>query len=230
MTHGAATPVASGPASWVLRAPFPPAGGRGTLAGVHALDIALFHHVNQGWANPLFDWLMPALSHGNKHWFGILLMVGGWLYVLLRLGSRGRWAAVLLLVAVVLSNELSDLGKHSIESLRPCVELAGARVIGDSLTSQGMPSGHAANTAAAATVLFFSLGRRWWPIWLLPFAVGLSRIYIGVHYPLQVLAGWAVGIAVGLLLVGLWRLLERRGQVEADGAPIRYDDEGGEQR
>ena len=63
------------------------------------------------------------------------------------------------------------------------------------------PSGHSMDTAALATALFFVLPRRWWPAFpLFALAVGWARMYLGVHFPSDVLAGWSAGAGWVLLV------------------------------
>jgi membrane-associated phospholipid phosphatase len=75
--------------------------------------------------------------------------------------------------------------------------------------SSSMPSGHASASAAGAVILGYLLGGRWaWALGLLAVAVGFARVYIGVHYPSDVLAGAALGVGVGLVAVWLVRRLQ----------------------
>ena len=72
-----------------------------------------------------------------------------------------------------------------------------------------MPSGHAAASAAGAVILAYLLGGRWaWAVGLLAVAVAFGRVYVGVHYPSDVLAGAALGVVVGLVAVVLVRRLQ----------------------
>lgn len=80
--------------------------------------------------------------------------------------------------------------------LRPCVELPDVHLRVDTMTSFGTASAHSANMAAVATAFTFYFGWRAWPWWVVAFMTGLSRIYVGVHYPSQVLFGWLTGIIV----------------------------------
>jgi undecaprenyl-diphosphatase len=73
--------------------------------------------------------------------------------------------------------------------------------------ASSFPSGHAATSAAGAVILSVLVGRGIWP-WLAALAllIGFSRVYVGVHYPGDVLAGAALGAAVALGFVRLLRL------------------------
>jgi undecaprenyl-diphosphatase len=76
--------------------------------------------------------------------------------------------------------------------------------------SSSFPAGHAATAFAGATVLCY-VAPRLTPLFVvLAAAVGFSRIYVGVHYPTDVLAGAAIGLLVGALAVGILRLIERK--------------------
>jgi membrane-associated phospholipid phosphatase len=198
------------------------------------VDWAIFHWINLGWAGPFWNVVMSALSFGNKNAFWISVLVLAWLILLLRFGSLGRRAALILIPAVVAANLLSDVGKNHLGMLRPCdfrsvgvhsivtmsngaypihvydTDVGKVRVIGEPLTSGGMPSAHAANNAAAAGgILFFFRRKAWWIVFL-PLFVGLSRVYVGVHFPSQVFVGWLVGGGVGWVLawvdVRIWPL------------------------
>ena len=178
---------------------------------MHAADVAVFRWIN-GWSNdvaPFFDFL----SEANKNWvFRIAIAV--LLIWMLAANKQTRKAAIFAVCAVVLSNSLTDLLKHSFYSMRPSVPQSdvwstimphGVGWLG----SSGTASAHAANMAAIAVIItaFFD----WWgviPI-VLAFLTGIARIYVGVHYPSQVLLGWICGVAMGLLVVLSYKLWMR---------------------
>lgn len=156
-------------------------------------DRAIFYWIN-GWPdglNPLFQ----LMSEGNKWWPVriALALLATWLIW----NGRTRVTTILALIAWPIANFSVDLLKHGLQMLRPCVELPDVHLRVDPLTSYGTASAHAASMAAVATAMF--LGLRWkaWPWMVVAFLVGLSRVYVGVHYPSQVLFGWATGIAIG---------------------------------
>ena len=107
------------------------------------------------------------------------------------------WAADV--IAVVL--------KPIVDRTRPYVILPEAEPLLRWDVSASMPSGHAATSAAGAVILAYLLGRWAWGLALLAVAVSYSRVYIGVHYPTDVLVGAAIGAAVALVAIVLLRRL-----------------------
>ena len=87
--------------------------------------------------------------------------------------------------------------------------------------STSFPAGHAATAFACATLLscFFPRGLPWFA--LLAVAIGFSRVYVGVHYPGDVLGGAAIGIAVGLVAFAVVRLLSGSTGWPASRRPTR---------
>jgi len=183
-----------------------------------AMDTQLFFLINRGMANPLFDALMPALTHQ-----GYLLVIPLALYALYA-GSRpgtpgGRsyvraaFAAVLIaMLAVLLGEALCSLLKMLIARPRPCHVLEGVRLLVNCSASFSLPSSHAVTSFAYAVPLFV-LTRPFLPIaWrlapvLLAALVAFSRPYLGVHYPSDVVAGALLGTAVaGVMCWGFGKI------------------------
>ena len=163
---------------------------------LQTIDSAAFRFVNQSLANPVFDRLMPFLS-GNP--FFAPALVGLIALLLWRGGSRGRLCVAMLLLLVLATNNwvvenLKQLGARP----RPFLQMADVRLLVGRGGSHAMPSSHAANWFAATAMVWFYY-RRTAAFVLLPLAmlVSFSRIYNGVHYPSDVLAGALVGAAVG---------------------------------
>ncbi|HEX5469843.1 MAG TPA: phosphatase PAP2 family protein [Gaiellaceae bacterium] len=134
----------------------------------------------------------------------------------LALGWRPYFLVPLLVTAAsVWSADLAALGlKHAIDRPRPRLSIPEAHPLmgagGDS-----MPSGHAATAFAGAVVLTY-LWRRGAPFFfVLAAAIAFARIYVGVHYPTDVLAGAALGAVVG----AVWVVALRPPRPSAGGRP-----------
>lgn len=129
------------------------------------------------------------------------------------------------LCAWPVSNWITDQFKHYLPFPRPNMDLVDAVVRTGALESPGTASAHSANMAAIATVWVMMLGPRWGSIWVvIAFLTGFSRIYVGLHYPYQVLLGWAVGIFVGWAAVSLSRrILRQPKNVASIGEPSDQD-------
>jgi undecaprenyl-diphosphatase len=171
------------------------------------MDIQLFHLINCGMANPLFDVLMPALTQQ-----GYLLVFPVVLYTLYA-GSRSRTpagstyivtalsAVLIAALAVLLSDALGSQLKVLIARPRPCQALETVRLLVRCPSSFSLPSSHAVTSFAYATPLFvltrpfLRLAWRLMPV-VLATAVAFSRPYLGVHYPSDILAGALLGAAV----------------------------------
>jgi membrane-associated phospholipid phosphatase len=157
------------------------------------LDAGAFAAVAGG-GSPWLDRLLPRLSRSANHgmlWIGTAGALAAW-------GGRGgRAAAAGGLGATALTSLLVNQGiKRVVRRPRPplaAVPLA-RRMPMPATTS--FPSGHAASAGAFATAAAAELTVLRVPLAVLAAAVGVSRVYVGVHYPVDVLAGAAVGAAV----------------------------------
>jgi membrane-associated phospholipid phosphatase len=118
-----------------------------------------------------------------------------------RCRRRVPLAALSGLLAVGAAAGLTSILKDTFERVRPALADPGIEALVPTPESASFPSGHAATAFAAAIVVGAFYPRLRWPLLGLAMLVGLSRIYLGVHYVLDVLAGAALGLGLGLLIV-----------------------------
>ena len=174
------------------------------------MDERILLWINQGWGNVLFDGLFWWVSQRPEFAYPLALLL---LYDCSR--REGRAGARLFLV-LLLTITVGDLLGHLLKDLfampRPCQAIfEQLRALGGGVVRRcgdkpnGMPSNHALNFTAAAVFVLWTLPWRRWRLGLVALAVlvGLSRIYLGKHYPSQVLAGALIGLVLGTLAAWL---------------------------
>ncbi|MCB0518638.1 MAG: phosphatase PAP2 family protein [Lewinellaceae bacterium] len=171
-------------------------------------DYQLFHFINSGCQNPLFDFLMPVLR--NKYtWVPLYLFL--LVFLLLNFKTKGLWLALALIVTVGLTDSISSqLIKKNVMRLRPCKVMEQAtdmNLLVPCGSGYSFPSSHAANHFGMAVLLCLTLGKIFrrvkWPLLFWAFAISFAQVYVGVHFPLDVVCGALLGslIAWGVKFV-----------------------------
>ncbi len=112
-----------------------------------------------------------------------------------------RWGVLLLTVAaVVLADSAAAAVKALVDRPRPFVRYPEPKVLVPRAHDASFPSGHAATSFAAATILSLAFPKAAPAFLVLAAAVAYSRVYVGVHYPLDVIGGAALGAGIAAAL------------------------------
>ena len=182
---------------------------------LQATDIALFRLLNDTLSNPVLDVVMPFLS-GNSFFIPLVILLAGAL--LWKGGARGFLFVFVLLFIFILGDVLViNTIKHAAGRARPYLELPGVHLLAGKGDSGSMPSSHTSTWFAATLIAYVYYRRSLWFMLPLAMMVGLSRIYVGVHYPSDVLAGAVLG--AGYAAAGLWSTTRFGNRSDANGFP-----------
>lgn len=182
------------------------------MSFLSSIDVYIFHWINQGLSNSLFDWLMPILSGYSLFNAMVAVLV---VALLVKGGARGKIFVVTILFALLMADSvLCHTIKDIVGRPRPFLTLPDVRLLVGRGGSFSMPSSHAANWFATLMVTLVFYRRAVWVVLPLALGVSFSRIYNGVHYPSDVLVGAMLGagggVAVMWMMQTIWNTIGRR--------------------
>lgn len=169
------------------------------MEAILSWDVLLFRWVNSAFHSPTLDGVMVFASSA---WTWILLAL--W-FVLIGI-VRGNRRLLLSCLSIGIAIGIVDVAsywvlKPAFGRLRPCIQMSDVRLVTGSCGGEySFPSNHAANAAAVVSAASFAQRTPLIGASILAVLVGISRVYLGVHFPADVLAGWIFGAICGLLI------------------------------
>ncbi|MDP8299691.1 MAG: phosphatase PAP2 family protein [Candidatus Tantalella remota] len=159
------------------------------------IDLVAFHFINGTCSNPVLDKMMLVITSAGD---GKIIFIIALLLVFFK-NRNIKATGVLLMAGVSFSYYCMSTLKTLVTRPRPFMTIEGVAPL---IVANGFsfPSGHA-TMAFTAAFIFSACFRKWYIFYTLAVLVGISRIYLGVHYPLDVVAGAALGTLIGYMLV-----------------------------
>ena len=159
------------------------------------MDSAVFYAVNKGMQNIFMDWLMPIVTD-YKTWIPFVLLLAAFLI------KKDPKKGLLVVLVAVIAVSVSDFVNHRVLKelfgrIRPCNALPDVHLLVGCGKSLSFPSSHAVNSFTLACVFGFYDRKLFWITLPAAALVALSRVYVGVHYPSDVIMGALVGAGFG---------------------------------
>lgn len=164
---------------------------------LYSIDLTVFYFFNQTISTGFLDKFFSIITDVNKWYIAYVILVG---IAFFKGGRRGKIAVIGLILLIVVTDQTGyRILKDFFERVRPC------NVLADVITPVGcaggfsFPSNHALNNFAAAVFLLRLFPAYKWIFLIVATLVSISRIYLGIHYPSDVLGGALIGAAFGYL-------------------------------
>jgi undecaprenyl-diphosphatase len=176
------------------------------------LDQQLFFFLNS-MNSPFFDHVMHAIS-GRIIWIPLYLAI--LIYLVIKYKRKFLIILLFIILAATLADQASVLIKNLVQRLRPCHEPAFEGLVhlfkGECGGLFSFVSSHATNSFNVALLSLLLIRKRWFTITIILWAtvIGYSRIYLGVHYPGDVICGSLLGALIGLGIYKLYELTDNK--------------------
>lgn len=164
---------------------------------LYSIDLAVFYFFNHTISTGFLDKFFSIITDVNKWYIAYIILIG---IAFFKGGRRGKIAVIGLILLIIVTDQTGyRVLKELFERVRPC------NVLIDVITPVGcaggfsFPSNHALNNFAAAVFLLRLFPNYKWIFLVVAILVSISRIYLGVHYPSDVIGGAIIGAAFGYL-------------------------------
>lgn len=185
------------------------------------IDRKILYFINDSLSNPIFDLFFVTIT--NEDLWAIPVIIGI-IILAFKGGNRARIAIGLTLIATGLSDlTVVEVIKPTIARLRP------SHTLGDTINiligkggKYGFVSAHAANIFCATTILSYFYDQWKRSLFFLALSVSISRVYVGVHYPGDVLFGGLYGYGMAWLFITIWVLIKMR-EIKRGRTWIQYE-------
>lgn len=182
------------------------------LEKLKTLDTDLFIYLNSLGSEPYDAFWLFITKQTN--WTPLFLL---FLYLIYKKLGTKQTLYLLLFVAVLVTftDQTTNFVKNTFQRLRPCnnSEINAVIRVVQVRNSFSFFSGHAANTMAVAMFLYLILKRKFnyfWLLFLWPLLFAYSRIYLGLHYPIDILCGYLCGMTLGFLMFKVYQTVQKK--------------------
>jgi len=163
----------------------------------YSIGVQIFYFFNHILSIGFLDKFFAMITNVNNWYIAYIVLLG---IAFIKGGLRGKLAVAMIIILIIVTDQLGyKVIKEFFQRMRPCIALT------DVLTPLGcngtysFPSNHALNNFAAATFFYRLFPKLKWILFITAFLVSLSRVYLGLHYPSDIIGGAIIGSAFGYI-------------------------------
>ena len=175
---------------------------------LYNIDLSIFYFFNHTLSTPVLDKFFSLITNVNNWYLTYVILL---LISFIKGGRKGKIAAIGVLILIAATDQLSShILKDLVHRVRPCLILPAAYTPMGCTGTYSFPSSHAFNNFAAATFICRFFPKLKWALSITAVLISISRIYLGLHYPSDVLGGAILGSIIGYFFASLVQAIEKR--------------------
>ena len=163
----------------------------------YSIDLAVFYFFNHTLSAGFPDKFFSIITNVNNWYIAYIILLG---ISFFKGGTKGKVAAIGVIILIIVTDQTgAHLIKELVQRIRPCNALSDVITPLGCTGSYSFPSNHALNNFAAATFYYRLFPKLKWVLFITASLVAISRVYLGLHYPSDLLGGTVLGYIFGYL-------------------------------
>lgn len=163
----------------------------------YSIDLSILYFFNHTLSCDALDKFFTIITNVNNWYIAYLILLG---ISFTKGGRKGKIAVFGVLLLILVTDQFSArFIKEAVQRIRPCNALPDVLTPSGCNGSYSFPSNHAVNNFAAAVFFYRLFPKLKWILFITASLIAISRVYVGVHYPSDILGGAAIGSAFGYL-------------------------------
>ena len=174
---------------------------------LNTVDMNIMLWIHQHLSNMILNISMPIITNEKNWTIPILLLI----FILgFKSGKKGQLTLALLIFSLACTDSVcAQIFKPFFERIRPShLNLEGIHLLVSKGGKWSMPSNHAANIFSLATILSYFYNRFTLLLYFFAILIAFSRVYVGVHFPGDVIIGGFLGYFIALIVLTLWGIIK----------------------
>ncbi|MCA2004402.1 MAG: phosphatase PAP2 family protein [Ignavibacterium sp.] len=175
---------------------------------LYSIDLTIFYFINHTISLPILDKFFSMITSVNNWYIAYVILLGiSWKMG----GLRGKIAVLGVILLIIVSDQTGyRLIKELFARPRPCDVLTDVITPIGCTGTYSFPSNHALNNFAAAVFFYRLFPKLKWVLFITASLIAISRVYLGLHYPSDIIGGALIGILLGYIFSQIALLTEKK--------------------